>query len=113
MKIRNIGRKKEYDVYAIAIFTPDEWAFKDRVVFYIAEDGMVGLGAEGAKDIEVVDNRLGSDFTFHYMDDGRGFMILWNHFSDTAHLAKLLDLDSQTLVAFEAARALRASKNIR
>lgn len=109
MKIRNIGRKKEYDVYAIAVFTQDEWTLNDRIVFYIAEENMVGLGVEGLKDVEIIDNGIGPDFRFHFMTDGRGFVILWNHFTDTAHLARLIDLDPQTIIAFEAARAKHAS----
>ncbi|MFD2054265.1 hypothetical protein ACFSQT_14540 [Mesorhizobium calcicola] len=108
MKIRNKGRKKEYDVYAIAFYTPDDWEFKDRVVFYVAEEGLIGLSAEGFKDVEIIDPILGSDFKFHNMDHDKGFMMFWDHFTDINHLARLIDLDPETVAAFEKARAARS-----
>ncbi|RWC26763.1 hypothetical protein [Mesorhizobium sp.] len=113
MRIRNIGLQKVYDVYAIAVHTQEDWAFKDRVIFYIAEEGRVGLSVEKLSDVEIIDSEIGLDFRFQFMTDGRGFLILSGHFADADHLARLMDLDHQTLIAFEAARAMRNSRGKR
>jgi hypothetical protein len=113
MRIRNIGLQKEYDVYAIAVHTQEDWVFKDRVIFYIAEEGRVGLSVERLSEIEIINNEIGPDFRFQYMSDDSGFMILSGHFTDGSHLARLMDLDSQTLIAFEAARAMHTSRKKR
>lgn len=113
MRIRNIGLQKEYDVYAIAVHTQEDWVFKDRVIFYIAEEGRVGLSVEKLSDVEIVSNEIGSDYRFQFMSDDRGFMILSSHFTNAYHLARLMDLDPQTLIAFEAARAMHASRKKR
>ncbi|RUV29232.1 MAG: hypothetical protein EOS23_18460 [Mesorhizobium sp.] len=113
MRIRNIGLKKVYDVYAIAVHTQEDWVFRDRVIFYTAEEGQVGLSVEKLSEVEVIDNEIGKDFRFQFMRDGSGFMILSGHFTDTDHLARLVDLDHQTLIAFEAARAMHASRKKR
>ncbi|MER9894609.1 hypothetical protein NKJ40_21430 [Mesorhizobium sp. M0119] len=108
MKVRNKRRKKEYDVCAIAFYISDDLEFKDRIVFHVAEDGLFGLGAEGFKDVEIIDPTLGSEFKFHNMDHDKGFMMLWDHFTDINHLARLIDLDPETVAAFEKARAARS-----
>ncbi|TPM35375.1 hypothetical protein FKO01_50290 [Mesorhizobium sp. B2-3-3] len=113
MKIRNIGQQKVYDVYAMAVHTQDDWVFKDRVIFYIAEEGRVGLSVEKLSDVEIVDSKIGHDFKFQFMTDGRGFLILSGHFTDADHLSRLMDLDQQTLIAFEAARAMHNSRRKR
>ncbi len=47
MRIRNIGLQKEYDVYAIAVHTQEDWVFKDRVNFYMQRKDELGSALRG------------------------------------------------------------------
>ncbi|RWC26762.1 hypothetical protein [Mesorhizobium sp.] len=107
MKIRNKNHKIDLQVYGISVHAKAEWSFKDRVIFYVAQDGFLGLGSEGLSEIEVVDNSLSDEFNLHTRSDEDGFLILWRHFKDIEHLARLIDLDPDTVTAFEEARKAR------
>lgn len=107
MKILESGDISE--IYAISISTSIDsiWPVEKKIVFYYTTKGSFGLGATDLVDAKIVDNCLGSDFNVHLFDDKTGLMILWNHFRDIEHLARLIDLDVDTVAAFEKARATR------
>lgn len=107
MKIRNKGRHNTHDVYAIAVYTSEDFGLRTRAVFYAFEDGMLGLSAESFDEIDIVDSNLGADFKIHPMAHNKGFMILWDYFDDIDHLARLINLESDTLETFEKARSDR------
>ena len=107
MKILEFGEVSE--VYAISISTSidDFWPVEKKIVFYYTTKGSFGLGVADLVNAEIIDSCLGPDFNIHLFDDKTGLMILWNHFEDIDHLARLIDLNIETVAAFEKARAVR------
>lgn len=108
MRIRNKKNRIEQEVYAIAVSTGDNYNFKERTMFYVSTEGMFGLGAEQLDEVEIIDSNVGPDFHFEIMSSTKGFMIIWNHFSNIEQLARLIELDPKTVGDFEKARAARS-----
>jgi hypothetical protein len=104
MKLRNKLHQTETIVYGISVSMEKINLKGDQVGFYVAEEGLFGLGYEVESDVEIIDRELGMDFKFHKMEQSEGFMLLWNYFTDIAHLSDLIELKSETLSNFEQAR---------
>lgn len=109
MRIYSEIYREECDVYGIAISLEARRPASERVTLYIKNSEMFGLGTEILSNVKIIDNKFGEEFKLHYFNHGDGVMILWDHFVDIDHLARLIDLDPETVATFEKALAARNS----
>lgn len=99
--------KEECEVFGIAMEIDKNRLGSGSVTLYIRTGGQIGLGSEPFDNSTVINKEIGNDFKAHYFINGDGIMILWDFFTDIDHLARLIDLDPETVTAFEAAYASR------
>jgi hypothetical protein len=104
MIVKNKYHPESMEVIGIQFYSKRDYLFASRMTFYVLQQDMIGVGVEKFEDIEVIQSDIGRDFRFHLIDDGGGAMILWKHFSDVQHFARLIDLDEEVLAEFEVAR---------
>jgi hypothetical protein len=108
MKIYSETYREECDVYGISISFERNRPASKRIIFYITNPGMFGLGIEEFEKSRILDNRIGRDFKVHLFKNGDGVIFLWDHFTGIDHLARLIDLDPDIVSAFESALNERA-----